>query len=65
MCWLHANINHSQIQQDINLLSSASDNQSRLVNALIDVVDCFNKICRAEFEIIGFQYSLLTKSSIS
>jgi hypothetical protein len=65
ICCGHANNNHSQIPQDTNLLCSASDNQSKAFNDLIDEVDCFNNICNEEFEIIGFPYLLLTKSSIS
>jgi hypothetical protein len=65
MCCCHAKISHSQIQHDTSLLCSASDNPSRVFSAFMDVVDCFNNICIAEFEIIGFQYSLFIKSSIS
>jgi hypothetical protein len=64
-CCGHANINHSQTPQDTNLLCSASDNHNKLFSALIEVVDCFNSICNAEFDMIGFPYSLLVKSSIS
>jgi hypothetical protein len=64
-CCGQANINHSHTPQDTNLLCSASDNHNKLFSDLIEVVDCFSNICKAEFDIIGFPYSLLMKSSIS
>jgi len=64
-CCGPANINHSHIPHDTSLLCSASDNHNKSFKDFIEVVDCFKSICNAEFDIIGFQYSLFTKSSIS
>ena len=65
ICCGHAKINPSHTPQATNLLCSASDSPNKLFKALIEVVDCFNNICIAEFDMIGFPYSLDMKSSIS
>ena len=65
MCWFPAKISHSPIPQETSLFFSASDNQIKVLSDLIDVVDCLSKMFNAEFEMIGFPYLLLTKSSIS
>jgi len=65
ICCVPANINHSPIPQDTNLFFSASESPRSSLSDLIDVVDCLSKTCNDEFEIIGFPYLLLTKSSIS
>ena len=65
ICCVPAKINPSQIPQETSLFFSASESPSNSFNDLIDVVDCLSKICNDEFEIIGFPYLLLTKSSIS
>jgi len=65
MCCVPAKISHSQIPHDTNLFFSASESPRSELSDLMDVVDCLSKICNAEFEIIGFPYLLLTKSSIS
>jgi hypothetical protein len=36
-----------------------------VLSDLIELVDCLRSICNAEFDIIGFPYLLLIKSSIS
>lgn len=65
MCCVPAKINHSPIPQETSLSFSASESPRSALSDLIDVVDCLSKICNAEFEIIGFPYLLLTKSSMS
>jgi len=50
---------------ETSLLCSASERPRRAFNALIEVVDCFKRICNAQLERIGLPYLLLRKSSIS
>gem|GEM_PF-1598152 len=65
MCCDPANISHSPIPDDTSFCCSAADNHNNESSALMEVVDCFNNTWRAELDIIGFPYLLLTKSSIS
>ena len=65
ICWFPAKINPSPILLEINLCCSASESPNKVLRDLIEVVDCFNRICNEELDTIGFPYWLLMKSSIS